>query len=38
MTIEVTRHDFLADAQALSITEEEVLTDLMWPVSQERSE
>jgi uncharacterized protein (TIGR00369 family) len=35
MTIEITPHDFLADAQALSISEDELLADLTWPYSAE---
>jgi uncharacterized protein (TIGR00369 family) len=35
MTIEVTRHDFLADAEALSVSEEELVDELNWPYSAE---
>ena len=35
MTIEVTPQDFLADARALAITEEEIVDELTWPYSAE---
>jgi uncharacterized protein (TIGR00369 family) len=35
MTIEVTAHDFLGDAKALSISEEEIIDELTWPYSAE---
>jgi uncharacterized protein (TIGR00369 family) len=35
MTIEITPEDFLANAQALSISEEELIDELTWPYSAE---
>jgi uncharacterized protein (TIGR00369 family) len=35
MTIEVTAHDFLGDAEALSVSEEELIDELTWPYSAE---
>jgi uncharacterized protein (TIGR00369 family) len=38
MTIEVTRHDFLADAEALAITDEELIDELTYPYSADVAE
>jgi uncharacterized protein (TIGR00369 family) len=37
MTIEVTEHDFLGDAKALAVSEEEIVDELTWPYSAEET-